>query len=118
MCVHKCACARARMRSCTFDNTPPPPKVLKLAALGLPPPPPPPPPQYRKASYAYDLTYRGSELGKSDQIRGVEHFIAYRNEFNKFNNTAARKFNSNHHMALKLHFGMNTLCTQHSYERQ
>ena len=45
MCAHTCACAR--MRICTFGNTPPPP-VLKLAALGLAP-------QILK-SYAYDVS--------------------------------------------------------------
>ena len=37
VCVHTCTCAR--MRICTFGNTPPPPQSNEFGPLGLPPPP-------------------------------------------------------------------------------
>ena len=30
-----------------------------------------------------------NELGKSDKMQACHHFIAFRNKFNKFNNTGA-----------------------------
>ena len=44
-----------------------------------------------------------NELMKSDNIRGLPRFLSlFRNEFDKFNNTAARMFDSIYHMILKL----------------
>ena len=45
-----------------------------------------------------------NELGKRDKMRGI--LSLFRNEFNKFNNTRARMFDSIYHMTktLKSHF--------------
>ena len=44
-----------------------------------------------------------NELGeKRENARLAEHFIFFRNEFNKFNNTGARMLDSINHMTLKL----------------
>ena len=42
-------------------------------------------------------------LGKRDKMRGLSSILSlFRNEFNKFNNTRARMFDSIYHMTLKL----------------
>ena len=39
------------------------------------------------------------ELGKRDKMRGLPSILSlFRNEFNKFNNTSARKLDSIYHM--------------------
>ena len=44
-----------------------------------------------------------NELRKIDKMRGWrEHFITFRNDFNKFNNRGARMLDSIYHMTLKL----------------
>ena len=44
-----------------------------------------------------------NELGKRDKMRGLPSSLSFfRNEFNKFNNTGARTFDSIYHMTLKL----------------
>ena len=44
-----------------------------------------------------------NELGKSDKMRGSPSILSlFRNEFNKFNNTRARMFDSIYHMTLRL----------------
>ena len=40
---------------------------------------------------------------KRQNARLAEHFIAFRNEFNKFNNTGARMLDSIYHMTLRLY---------------
>ena len=53
-----------------------------------------------------------NELGKRDKkTRLVEHFISFRNEFNKFNYTRARMLDSIYHMTntLKSDFWRKTL---------
>ena len=41
-------------------------------------------------------------LGKRDKMRGLPSILSlFLNEFNKFNNTRARKLDSIYHMALK-----------------
>ena len=48
-----------------------------------------------------------NELGKRDKMRGLPSILSlFRNEFNKFNNTRARKLDSIYHMTytLKSHF--------------
>ena len=43
------------------------------------------------------------ELGKRDKMRGLPSILSlFRNEFNKFNNTGARKLDSIYHMTLKI----------------
>ena len=66
-----------------------------------------------------------NELGKRDKMRGLPSILSlFRNEFNKFNNTRARMFDSIYHMinTLKSHFWHQnviilSLCTQRCYER-
>ena len=66
-----------------------------------------------------------NELGKRDKnARLAEHFIFFRNEFNKFNNTRARMLDSFYHMTntLKSHFWRKNVmilpsCTQRCYGR-
>ena len=41
-------------------------------------------------------------LNLVNELRKREHFIHFRNEFNKFNNTEARMIDSIHHMTLRL----------------
>ena len=44
-----------------------------------------------------------NELGKRDKMRGLPSILSlFRNEFNKFNNTRARMFDSIYHMPLRL----------------
>ena len=44
-----------------------------------------------------------NELGKRDKMRGLPSILSiFRNEFNKFNNTRARMFDSIYHMTLRL----------------
>ena len=44
-----------------------------------------------------------NELGKRDKMRGLSSILSlFRNQFNKFNNTGARKLDSIYHMTLKL----------------
>ena len=44
-----------------------------------------------------------NELGKRDKKRGLPSILSlFRNEFDKFNNTRARMFNSIYHMTLRL----------------
>ena len=43
-----------------------------------------------------------NELGKRDKMRGLPSILSLcRNEFNKFNNTRARKLDSIYHMTLR-----------------
>ena len=71
-------------------------------------------PQRSDAGEARTLIYRGSymsahvllnlltALGKRDKMRGLPSILSlFLNEFNKFNNTRARKLDSIYHMALK-----------------
>ena len=66
-----------------------------------------------------------NELGKRDKMRGLPSILSlFRNEFNKFNNTRARMFDSIYHMTntLKSHFWRKnviilSLCTQCCYGR-
>ena len=48
---------------------------------------------------AHVLLYSLNELGKEIDKRLAKHFISFRNEFNKFNNTGARMLDS-YHMTL------------------
>ena len=41
-------------------------------------------------------------LNLVNELRTREHFIRFRNEFNKFNNTGARMIDSIYHMTLRL----------------
>ena len=42
-----------------------------------------------------------NEMGESDKMRGLPSILLlFRNEFNKFNNTGARMFDSIYHFAL------------------
>ena len=44
-----------------------------------------------------------NNLGKRDKMRGLSSTLSlFRNEFNKLNNTGARKLDSMYHMTLKL----------------
>ena len=44
-----------------------------------------------------------NELGKRDKVRGLPSILSlFRNEFNKFNITRARKLDSIYHMTLRL----------------
>ena len=44
-----------------------------------------------------------NELRKRDKMRGLPSIVSlFRSEFNKFNNTGARKLNSIYHMTFKL----------------
>ena len=43
-----------------------------------------------------------NELGKRSNARFAEHFISFRNEFNKFNKTRALMLDSIYHMTLRL----------------
>ena len=44
-----------------------------------------------------------NELGKSDKMPGWPNILSiFRNEFNKFNKTKARMFDSIYHMTLRL----------------
>ena len=44
-----------------------------------------------------------NELGKRDKMRGLPSILSlFRNEFNKFNNTRARKLDSINHMILRI----------------
>ena len=46
-----------------------------------------------------------NELGKRDKMRGLPSILSlFRNEFNKFNNTRARKLDSIYHMTNTLKF--------------
>ena len=68
-----------------------------------------------------------NKLGKRDKMRGLPSMLSlFPNEFNKFNNTRARKLDSIYHMTntLKSHFWRknviilslrNRLCTQCCY---
>ena len=64
-------------------------------------------------------------LGKRDKMQGLPSILShFSNEFNKFNNTRARKLNSIYHMTntLKSHFWRKnviilSLCTQRCYGR-
>ena len=48
---------------------------------------------------AHALLNNLNELGKSDKMRGLSSILPLlRNEFNKFNNTGARMFDSIYHM--------------------
>ena len=66
-----------------------------------------------------------NELVKRDKMRGLSSILSlFRNEFNKFNNTKARMFDSIYHMTktLKSHFLRKhviilSLCTQRCYGR-
>ena len=66
-----------------------------------------------------------NELGKRDKMRGLPSFLSlFRSEFNKFNNTRARMFDSIYHMtnSLKSHFWRENVmilssCTQRCYGR-
>ena len=68
-----------------------------------------------------------NELGKRDKMRGLPSILSlFRNEFNRFNNTRARKLDSIYHMTntLKSHFlrkNVNFMilssCTQRCYGR-
>ena len=56
---------------------------------------------------AHDLLNLLNKLGKRDKMRGLPSILSlFRNEFNKFNNTGARMFDSIYHMTytLKSHF--------------
>ena len=56
---------------------------------------------------AHDLLNLLNELGKRDKMRGLPSILSlFRKEFNKFNNSRARMFDSNYHMTntLKSHF--------------
>ena len=52
-----------------------------------------------------------NEMGKRDKMRGMPSILSlFRNEFNKFNNTAARMLDSIYHIILKfikIAFGVN-----------
>ena len=43
-----------------------------------------------------------NELGKRQNARLVEHFISFRNKFNKFNNTREEMLDCIYHMTLSL----------------
>ena len=66
-----------------------------------------------------------NELGKRDQMRGLQSILSlFRIEFNKFNNTRARMLDSIYHMTntLKSHFWRKNviilpLCKQRCYGR-
>ena len=53
---------------------------------------------------AHDLLNLLNELGKRDKMRGFPSILSlFRNKFNKFNNTKARRLDSTYHM-MKSHF--------------
>ena len=52
---------------------------------------------------AHVLLILSNELGKRDKMRGLPSILSlFRNEFNKFNNTRARMFDSIYHMTLSI----------------
>ena len=52
---------------------------------------------------AYVLLNLLNGLGKRNKMRGLPSILSlFRNEFNKFNNTGARKLDSFYHLTLKL----------------
>ena len=74
---------------------------------------------------AYVLLNLLNATGKRDKMRGLpSNSSLFRDEFNKFNNTRARRLDSIYHMTntLKCHFCRKnviilTLCTQRCYGR-
>ena len=58
-----------------------------------------------------------NELGKRDELRGLPIILSlFRNEFNKFNNTRTRMFDSIYHYHYK-NVIILSLCAQHCYGR-
>ena len=73
----------------------------------------------RNGQTEFEVLYTGSymsahvllkllnELRKRDKMRGLPRILSlFRNEFNKFNNTGARKLDSIYHMTLRLLYNL------------